>query len=148
MKAFPALLTALLLSLSATAHALTSEQTVTPDYVRSHPDRVSVQSEKNKDGLIAFTVKFRLKQPQYVVAHLSVQNGDQLLARSDTPAFTKNVENTFYFALSEECLASSEFTLGVSHFVASGDEAVPIPGTIEYRFRLADFVSADLLKKR
>jgi len=131
---------------SRTAVALTTEQDITPDYVRSHAREFSVAVTKEKNGLLAFTVTCTLAEPRYVVAHLSVRSGDRLLAESDTPAFTKNSKNTFHFSMTPECLATSAFTLGVSTFVDSGREAVPVPGTIDYRFRLPDFVSPELIK--
>src|SRR4051812_23028275 len=118
------------------AIALTTEQEITPEYVRSHPKEFSVQVARDKNGLIAFTVVFTLSEPRYVVAHLVVRSGDRVLATSDTPAYSKNSENTFYFSVPPECLATSQFTLGGSVFANSGGAAVPLPGTIDYRFRL------------
>jgi len=131
---------------SRTAVALTTEQHITPDYVRSHATEFSVVVTKEKNGLLAFTVTCTFAEPRYVVADLAVRSGDRLLAESHTPAFTKNSKNTFYFSIMPECLATSAFTLGVSTFVDSGSEAVPVPGTIDYRLRLPDFVSPELIK--
>jgi hypothetical protein len=146
MKSLLFLVAALVFAASPAAIALTSQQDITPEYVGSHTDEFSVKVAKDKNGLIAFTILFTLREPRYVVAHLVVRSGDRVLAQSDTPAFTKNSENAFYFSVPPECLASSEFTLGASFFGDSGGVAVPVPGTIDYRFRLPDFVSPELLK--
>ncbi|MEQ1851869.1 MAG: hypothetical protein ABMA01_09795 [Chthoniobacteraceae bacterium] len=137
---------ALVFAASPAAFALTVEEDVTPEYVRSHAKEFSVKVAKDKNGLIAFTVVFTVPEPRYVVAHLLVRSGDRVLAESVTPAFTKNSENTFHFSVPPECLSTSEFTLGASGFAISGGGAVPMPGTIVHRFRLPDFVPAELLK--
>jgi hypothetical protein len=146
MKLLLFFVVSLVLGLSPVAWALTVEQNVTAEYVR-HAKEFTVKAAKDKNGLIAFTVVFTLAESRYVVAHLVVRSGDKTLAQSDTPAFTKNAENTFYFSVPPDCLATSEFTLGVSAFAVSGAEAVPEPGTIDYRFRLDEFVPPELLKE-
>jgi len=146
MKALIILAVSLVVAVSPTAIALTTERDITPDYVRSHPKEFSVKVAKDKNGLIAFTIVFTLPEPRYVVAHLVVRSGDRMLASSDTPAFTKNSDNTFYFSVPPECLATSEFNLGASFFTASAGDAVPLPGTAIHHFRLSDFVSPELLK--
>src|SRR5437867_926103 len=52
---------ALCLVVSATALALTIEQKITPEYVRSHPNEFSVNVTEDKNGLLAFTVVLTLK---------------------------------------------------------------------------------------
>ena len=146
MKAWLPSASALCLVVSSSALALTVEHKVTPEYVRSHPDEFSVTVIKDKNGLLAFTVALTLKEPRYVVAHLAVRDADRSLAESHTPAFTKNPENTFYFSIAPEYVATSEFTLGASCFAKSGGQAAPLPGTIHYQIRLAEFVAAELPK--
>jgi hypothetical protein len=146
MKSLFLLFEALLFAASPAAFALTTEQDITREYVSSHPKQFSVKVAKDRNGLIAFTVVLTLDEPRYVVAHFAVRNGDRLLARSDTPAFTKNARNTFHFSVAPDYLATSEFTLGASTFVNSGGESVPLPGTVIYRFRLPDFASPEALK--
>ena len=80
------------------------------------------------------------------MAHLTVRDGEKTFATSDTPEFTRNARNTFYFSVVREFVAASEYSLGVSGFAAAGDEAVPIVGTRIYRLRLGQFVPADLLR--
>jgi hypothetical protein len=137
---------ALCLILSSLALALTVEYKVTPEYVRAHRDEFSVKVVKDKNGLLSFTVVLKLKEPRYVVAHLEVRDGERILAESHTPAFTRNPESTFYFSIAPPYVAASEFTLSVSGFAMSAGQAVPIPGSIRYRLRLAEFVPPKLLK--
>lgn len=146
MKATLLAVSALSLVVPASALALTVEQKVTPEYVRSHANEFSLKVAKDKNGLLAFTVVFTLKEPRYVVAHLAVRDANRILAESHTPAFTKNAENTFHFSIAPEYASTSEFTLGASGFANSGGQAVPEPGTILYQFRLIEFVPAELLK--
>src|SRR5438094_433870 len=70
MKSLLFLIAALVFTASPAAIALTVEQDVTPEYVRSHTNEFSVKAAKDKNGLIAFTVVFTLSEPRYVVAHL------------------------------------------------------------------------------
>jgi thiol-disulfide isomerase/thioredoxin len=146
MKSLLSFVAALVFAVSPAAFALTVEEDVTAEYVRAHARELSVKVSKGTNGLIAFTVVFTLPEPRYVVAHFTVRSGDRVLAESVTPAFTKNSENTFHFSVPPECLATSSFTLGAAGFAISGGEAVPLPGTIVYRFRLPNFVPAELLK--
>ena len=146
MKSLLILVAAFVWIASPAAVALTVEEDITPEYVRSHAREFSVKVAKDKNGLIAFTIVFTVPEPRYVVAHLVVRSGDRVLAESVTPAFTKNPENTFHFSVPPECLATSVFTLGAGGFAISGGGAVPLPGNIVHRFRLPDFVPAELLK--
>ncbi|MBT3378986.1 MAG: hypothetical protein HN742_02425 [Lentisphaerae bacterium] len=139
---------ALCLVASSSAVALTVEQRITPEYVRSHPNEFSVSVAKEENGLLAFTVVLALKPPRYVVAHLEVRDGDRTLVESHTPVFTRNARNTFHFSIAPEYVAASEFILGASHVADSGGEAVPLPGTIQYRIRPVEFVPAKLLTSR
>src|SRR5258708_1700588 len=107
MKSLLFLAASLVFAASPAAIALTTEQDITPEYVRSHAKEFSVRVAKDKNGLIAFTVVFTLPEPRYVVAHLAVRSGDRVLAQSDTPAFTRNSENTFHFSVPLEYLATS-----------------------------------------
>jgi len=133
---------ALCLVAPAPARALTIEVEVTPEYVRSHPKEFAVKVAEEKGGLLAFTVALTLKEPRYVVAHLAVRDAKRTFAESDTPAFTRNPENTFYFSIAPQLVATSGFSLGVSGISESEGQALPIVGTIIYQFRLAQFVPA------
>ena len=146
MKALIVFAVSLVVAVSSTAIALTTEQDITPDYVRSHPKQFTVNVAKDKNGLMAFTIVFKVPEPRYVVAHLTVRSGDRILASSDTPAFTKNSDNTFYFSVPPEYLPTSEFSLSASFFSSTSGDAFPLPGTAIHNFRLTDFVSPELFK--
>ena len=132
--------------LSTSALALTSEEPVTPAYVREHPKEWSVEVTKGKDGLIHFTIKHDVETPQYHVAHLAVYHQGKLMATSDTPLFGKKRGNTFYFSLAAEDIAESKFELSDSALSGSGHDKVPVPGTTVYQFRLLDFVPERLAR--
>jgi hypothetical protein len=135
------------LVLSTTALALTTEDQVTPAYVREHPKEWSVEVTKGKDGLIHFTIKHDVETPKYHVAHLAVYHQGKLLATSDTPSFGKKDGNTFYFSLSAEALAEAKFDLSDGDVNGSGDDATLALGhTIIHQFRLLDFVPEQMLK--
>ena len=132
---------ALVALLSPACRALTVDQPVPSAYVREHPDEWSVKVSKKENGLIQFTIVRFLKEPRYLVAHFVVNHSAKLIAESDSPAFGRKGANTFYCAISPEDLAESKFDLSESVMTGSGDDAVPIPGTIVHQFRLLDFIS-------
>lgn len=129
------------------AMALTIEEEVTPEFVRAHSKELAVKVERNKQGLLAFTVTLNLAESRYVLAQLTVKSDGKTLAETATPAFTKNKSNAFYFSVDPQYLAESEYSLSVSGFGSSNGEAVPVPGTKLYQIKPAKFVSAELLKK-
>ncbi|MGA2499074.1 MAG: hypothetical protein ABSH20_15135 [Tepidisphaeraceae bacterium] len=131
---------------ATTAFALTVERQVTPAYVREHPTEFSVEAAAGKDGLIGFTIRHNVASPMYHVAHLAVYHQGKLIATSDTPVFGRKQGDTFHFAVLAEDLAESKFDLSDSALGGSGDDAVPVPGTIIHQFRLLDFVPEQLLK--
>jgi hypothetical protein len=133
-------------TLSTTAWALTMDQSVTPAYVREHSREFSVTVTQGKNGLIKFRIVRILSKPMYLVAHLEIYHQGKIIAESSTPSFGKKHDNNFYFSISPDDLMESKFELGESSFAESGDNAVPILGTINYQFSLRDFVPDDLLK--
>jgi len=136
----------LITATSATiALALTVEQEITPATVRERPTEFGVKATQGKDGLIHFTIRRTLKERTYLVAHLTVRHQGKVIATSDTPSFAPKGLNTFYLAVSSEDVADSEFVLGESSM--SKEDTIPPPGTTDYKFRLRDFVPADLLRK-
>jgi hypothetical protein len=137
-----ALLPAVLFAWAVPCRALTVEEPLTVDYVRTHPAEWSVKVAKEDGGLVKFTVVRNLAEPRYLVAHLAVHHGGKLIATSDSPAFGKKQGNTFYFSLAEEDLADSKFDLSESVFNDFGDNAVPEPGTIIHQFPLKEFFLA------
>lgn len=126
--------------------AVSVDRNITTDYVKSNPKEFTVSVTEEAKGLLAFTVVFATPEPRYVVAHLVVRDSERAYAESHTPSFTKNRSNTFHFAVPRDLVATSTFSLGVSGFANSGGEAVPLPGTIENKFQLLDFVPEKLRK--
>ena len=133
----------MLVALTINAWALTVEEPLTVDYVRTHPTEWSVKVAKGDGGLVKFTIVRNLPEPRYLVAHLAVHHGGKLIATSDSPAFGKKQGNTFYFSLAEEDLGDSKFELSESAFQDFGDNAVPEPGTIIHQFPLKEFFVAE-----
>ena len=64
-----------------------------------------------------------------------------------TPAVGRKQDNTFYFAISPEDLAESKFDLSESGFTISGDQVIPIVGSIIHQFKLLKFVPENLRKR-
>ncbi len=132
---------------AATCCALTVDFDVTPASVRENPKEFSVEVAQREDGLIHFTIVHAVAAPMYHVAHLAVYRQGKLVAKSDTPSFGHKQGNTFYVALAPEDIAGSKFELSDSVLGGSGEEAVPLPGTQNYRIHLAEFVPENMLKK-
>ena len=137
---------ALLALLSSFSWALTIDQPVTAAYVHEHPEEWSVKVSKKENGLIQFMMVHFLKEPKYLVAHFEVNHSGKVIAESDSPAFGRKGENTFYFCVSPDDLAESKVELSESFLKGSGDRAVPIPGTVIHQFRLLDYVTEAILK--
>lgn len=127
-------------ALAVPAAALTVEHQIDSAYVKAHPDDFTVQVSPLKEGLLHFTVVRNLKAPRYLVAHLVVRHDGKVIAQSDTPLYGRSRDNTFYVALAPEDVNAATFEIGESYFVEANGQAVSIPGTIEYQFRLSDFV--------
>lgn len=136
----------LLVAAPTTTRALTVDQQVTPAYLREHAKEFSLKVARKENGLLGFTLVRTLAQPKYRVARLVVKRDGETVAESSTPSFARNSSNSFYFSLSARDLAGSEFELGESHFVGPDSNPSALPGTINYRFRLRDFVPDELLK--
>jgi hypothetical protein len=133
-------------TLPLTACALTINEQVTPAYVRDHPQEWTVKVTSGKDGLIDFTIQHNVATPMYHVAHLAVYHQGKIIATSDTPSYGKKQGNTFYFSLSAEDMAGYKFDLSDGTLAGSGEDSIPIPGTIIHQFRLLDFVPEQLRK--
>ena len=132
---------------ATTAFALTTERDITSSYVREHPEEFAVSATKGKEGLIDFTITHHVATPMYHVAHLAIYRRGKLIATSDTPSFGRKRDNKFHFSLAAEDISESRFSLSDSALAGSGDDAVPVPGTIIYRFTLSDFVPNVLMNK-
>ena len=140
---------ALAAMLSIPCQALTVDQPVPGAYVREHPEEWSVKVSKKENGLIQFTIVRFLKEPRYLVAHFVVKHSGRVIAGSDSPAFGRKGENTFYFSLSPEDLAESTFDLsesGLGGTVNGVNVEIPEVGSEVYQFKLLDFVSKEILK--
>lgn len=133
-------------TLSTTGFALTTEREVTLTYVREHPTEFSVEVIKDKDGLIAFTINHNVASPMYHLARLAVYREGKLIVKSNTPLFGKRRGNTFHFSIAPEGIGESKFDLSDSALAGSGDEAVPLPGTIIHKSRLLDFVPQQMVR--
>ncbi len=143
---WPIIASCFLAIFAAAAFALTVERAVTPEYVRGHPDEFSVDVTQGKDGLINFTIKHNVARPMYHVAHLAIYHQGKLMATIDMPSFGKKQGNTFDFSISADDIAESKFDLSDSALAGTGEDAVPVPGTIIHQFRLLDFVPEQMLK--
>ena len=121
------------------AVALVTTQSVTPASVKEDGSRFSVKAEKGKDGLIEFTIEYRLPAPGYLVAHFELRDGAATLARTDTPSFVREQSVTYHVAVSPAQLAHSTFELSENSFGESGGHPVPLPGGTIYQIKLDAF---------
>jgi hypothetical protein len=125
--------------LTARASAVVIEVPVTPASVKEVGSRFSITAENRDDGLIHFTITYRLIAPQYLVAHVEVRDGKTLIVTSDTPSFVREKSATYYVAVSPKHLADSKFDLAERSFGDSAGTPVPMPGGTDYQIRLAEF---------
>jgi hypothetical protein len=135
-----------LLGFTTAALALTVTEEVNPAYVQKHSEELSVKVVRREDGRIDFTVIRNLPQQKYLVARLTIRQGDKIIAETSIPLFAKKNANTFHLSISPDHIATSEFELGESFFAENGDNPVPLPGTVNYHFKLSKFVPAGMLK--
>ena len=135
------------LACAATCLALTVDVDVTPDYVREHSKLISVEVTERDDGLIQFKIVHAVSTPMYHVAHLEIVHQGKVIAKSDTPSYGHTQGNTFYVALSPNDIAASKFEISDSAVAGKGDDAAPVPGTINHRIHLIEFVPIKMLKK-
>src|SRR3954454_22834667 len=133
------------LSVSNVSSGLTTERDITPKFVTSHPDEFSITVRKDDQGLISFKLTHDVRRPMYHVAHLIVAANGKILAETSTPTFGKMHDNAFHFSVAPDLLPESKFGVSDSSFVGSGENAIPVPGTMINRFRLIDFVPRKLL---
>ena len=135
-----------LLGFTTTALALTVTQEVDPAYVQKHSEEFSVKVVRGENGLIDFTFIRTLSRQKYLVARLTIRQGDKIIAETSIPLFAKKNANTFHVSISPDHVATSEFELGESFFAENGDHPVPLPGTVNYHFKLSEFIPAGMLK--
>jgi hypothetical protein len=126
------------------ATALVIRQSVTPASVQEKESRFSITAERRKDGLIHFTITYRLPRPQYLVAHFEVREGEATVLKTDTPSFVHESSATYDIALSPRRLADSKFELSENAFGESGGQPVALPGGTIYQIDLeASFANED-----
>ncbi len=140
------LVSVVFINLAASAYALTVEQEVNAAYLREHPKEFAVEVKQGKGGLVDFKIKHFVPQRMYHVARLMIYHQGKLIADSSTPSYGKKGENTFWVSITPEDIAGSRFELSDSALAGEGDEAVPVVGTIIYKFRLSDFVPPQMPK--
>lgn len=145
MKPFLIFIATIAFDATLPANASTLVLDITPDYVLAHSNEVSVKVAKNKNGLLSFTAVFTFDEPKFVATQLTVQSGDRVLAETFNCAFTRELHNTFTFSLATECVAKSAFTLITSGATESNGKVVRKFGGVDYRLRLPDFISPELL---
>jgi len=138
---------ALLLSCASAASALTVDVAVTPEYLREHRKTLSLKVARRPDGLLAFTVTRALPERRYFVARLLLRREGKTVVETSIPSYGRKDANSFFFALPPESLAQAEFELGESGVVGPAEDPVPLPGTINYQFRLRDHVPQVLTKR-
>jgi hypothetical protein len=133
---------AVLVVLARPCGAVVVEQEVTPASLKQPNSRFAVKVEQGEDGLIHFTITYRAAQQQYLVAHVEVRHDEKLVSKTDVPSVTHGPSSVFYLALSPDCLSGSRFELAERSFGLSMDgSVVPLPGGIDYQFRLPEFAA-------
>ncbi|MEO6435684.1 MAG: hypothetical protein ABIP55_07965 [Tepidisphaeraceae bacterium] len=130
---------ALFFTLAGNASAVVVEELVTPESVKVPDNRFTVAAEKREDGLIQFTITYRLTAPRYLVAHVEVRDGETVVMKSDTPSFVHEDSATYHLALSPKHLAAAKFELSENPFGDSGERLVAMPGGTIYHVRLEAF---------
>ena len=134
---FAAIMTVCLFA--GTALAVVVQESVTPESVKAKESRVSVEAEKGKDGLMQFTIKYRLPKPQYLVAHFELRDGETCLAKIDTPSFVHEDSATYHVAVPARYLKDSKFELSENAMGESGGRPVALPGGTIFQVDLGAF---------
>src|SRR5215211_8780538 len=96
-RCFAAMMTVGLLA--ASALAVVTQRSVTPASAKAKDSRVSVEANRDKDGMIQFTITYRLPRPQHLVAHFEVRDGETVLAKTDTPGFVHEDSAAYHLAI-------------------------------------------------
>ncbi len=124
---------------AGSALAVVTQQSVTPESAKEKDSRVSVKAEKGKDGLIQFTITYRLPRPQHLVAHFELHDGETVLAKTDTPGFVHEDSATYHVAVPGKYLKDSKFELSENAMGESGGRPVALPGGAIFQIDLAAF---------
>lgn len=125
--------------LAEKAAAVVTQMSVTPESVNEKGSKFSVAAEKGNDGLIHFTITYRLPEPQYLVAHFELRDGETIVTRTDSPRFAREPSATYYVAVSPKQLGGARFELSQNWFSESGGEPVALPGGTIFQIDLEAF---------
>ncbi len=134
---------AFLFACSREAAAVVVAMPGTPASLKESPGLFAVTVERRDDGLLRFTITHRPKGPRYLATTLDVRRDGELLASSHSPAYVREASATWYAVVSPKCVAESTFEVSERRFVGTEGQPLPLPGGIDYRFRLAEFVTPD-----
>ena len=121
------------------AWALVTQESVTPDSIKEKESKFSVTAEIDKDGLIQFTISYRLPRPQYLVAHFELRDGQTVLLRTDTPGFVHEDSATYHVAVAPKQLAEAKFVLSENSIGQAGGRSVALPGGTIFQIDLQAF---------
>jgi len=123
-----------------TAHGLTVDEVVTPQYVNDHKDTISVSATPS-DDLIEFSVTLMLKDYQFAVLNTVVSDGKRTLSKNHTSVFSRIPKATFRLSVPRDLVATSTFSVAACTFVQRENGTLtPIPGTINYMIQIQEFV--------
>jgi len=142
MPRFVVCCVAILMSISlcdGKAWAMVIEESVTPASARVKDDTISVKAEKEKDGLIHFTITYRLPRIEWLVTDFEVRDGETLLASSHTSGFAHEQSASYEVAVLPRYLAGAKFDLSWNAVGDSGGRPVALPGGAIYHIKLEAF---------
>jgi hypothetical protein len=121
------------------ARALVSEESVTPASARVKDGTFAVKAEKVKDGLIHFTITYRLPRTEWLVTDFEVRDGETLVATSHTSGFAHEESATYEVAVSPRYIAGAQFDLSWNAVGDSAGRPVALPGGAIYHINLETF---------
>jgi opacity protein-like surface antigen len=125
--------------LAASALAVVVQQPVTPASAKEKGSRFSVEAVKSKDGMVHFTITYRLPEPQYLVAHFELRDGQTLLAKTDSPGFVHEDSATYYVAVQGKYLKDSKFELSQNGMSGPVGHSIAEPGGMIFQIDLEAF---------
>jgi hypothetical protein len=125
--------------LAGRASAVVVQESVTPAFIKEKNSKFSVTAEKDKAGLIQFTITYRLPRAQWLVAHFELRDGETLLISTDTPNLVREESVTYYVAVAPKQLAGAKFELSENALGEAGGRSVPVPGGAIFQIDLQAF---------
>jgi hypothetical protein len=135
----PILMLTIVLALTGEASAWTMDVPMTPAYVKENPQKFSIRAEKRDDGLIHFTITYRVPEPRYLVARIEVRDQGSIVLDSSFPAFVREKTINYYIAVSPRQLFNARFELSESGIDDVNGTPIPWVGGTNYQIHLADF---------